>query len=112
MDISAVSPNISPAGSGAAGSRGEDAQIKALEQRLSQLEKEKRAAAQSKDTEKERRIEKQIQEIQRRIEQLRQKESEKAGAGRGQEPSGQDVQNSREMQLGSPGLGNYSDQYA
>lgn len=48
-----------------------DSKIKALEQKIQQLNVDKQKAKQKKDVETERKIEKQIQQLQQRIEQLR-----------------------------------------
>ena len=55
----------------------EDPQIKNLEQKLLQLNKEKDHAQKAKDLDKVRELEQKIQEIERRLEELRKKKTQK-----------------------------------
>lgn len=58
-------------------SAAEDPQIKNLEQKLLQLNKEKDNAQKAKDLDKVRELEQKIQEIERRLEELRKKKDQK-----------------------------------
>ena len=73
---------ISPASSGASGvsmgaMSGENSRLKALEQKLGKLEKEKEKAAKAHNKDKERELEKEIQKVKQQIGQLKAKEGKK-----------------------------------
>ena len=76
MSINGISPSMIPISGGQSGG-GQNPQIKALEQKLMQLNSEKKKAAQNHDEEKVKELEKQLQEVEQKIEKLKQKEQKK-----------------------------------
>lgn len=76
MSINGISPSMISMSAGSCVS-GQNPQIKALEQKLMQLNSEKKKAAQNHDEEKVKELEKQIQEVEQKIEKLKQKEQKK-----------------------------------
>ncbi|MEY8336586.1 hypothetical protein AALB16_00935 [Lachnospiraceae bacterium 62-35] len=76
MNVNATGQN--PLATGADLSNGStNPRIKALEQKLQQLNNEKKKAVQEHDEEKAQKLEKEIQELRKQIEQLKQKEKQK-----------------------------------
>lgn len=76
MSINGISPSMISMSAGPSAG-GHNPQIKVLEQKLMQLNSEKKKAAQNHDEEKVKELEKQIQEVEQKIEKLKQKEQKK-----------------------------------
>ena len=99
-----ISPSLSSFGTGAAGNgSGNEAQIRSLEKKLTQLQDEKKKAVAAKDQKKVEKLEKKIQEEKKQIEELkrRQKKEEEEGE---YAPDGKMVK--------TPGAGDAVDEYA
>ena len=104
MNISGISPSASPAPANTnSPAGGADSQIKALEQKLQQLTKEKGKAVKAKDEDKAKKIEEQIQEIKKQIAELKRQKSKKHE--KEENPSSVQAEKARE-----PGLLRYLDE--
>lgn len=82
MNIHSISARNPINAKGSPGSA-EDSQIKNLEQKLLQLNKEKDKAQKAKALDKVRELEQKIQEIERRLEELRKKKAQKENGNTG-----------------------------
>ena len=88
MSINISGIGQTPIASGADLSSGSaNPRIKALEQRLQQLNNEKKKAVQEHDEEKVQKLEKEIQELEKQIEQLKQKEKLKKQRSKQDQPA-------------------------
>lgn len=104
MSIHSISPQ-SPSLSGKASGLKEDPQIKTLEQKLLQLNKEKEKAEKAKDADKVRELEQKIKEIERRLDELKSREAKKKD-----EIPKED--SSDKPSVTQSDVGNYVDEYA
>ena len=76
MNISGINPNLNiPATNSAPAGSGSGTELRSLEQKLAQLQKEKKEAVENKDIDKAKALEKEIQNVKRQIRQLKEKEN-------------------------------------
>ena len=101
MGISSIGANSLPPASGPQSRGGADAEIRALEQKLRQLNTEREKAVQRRDMDEKEKLEKQIREIEKQIERLKQQA--------GQKPSVPDTPAPQSPAPAPPGTGDYID---
>lgn len=100
MSIHSISAGTPALQGGASGSK-EESQIKTLEQKLLQLNKEKDKAKKSKDMDKVRELEQKIQKLERQLEELRNRKN------------GKEDETAQARPSASPDdMGNYVDEFA
>lgn len=103
--VNALTPLNQVSGKPMQDSGGGDSKIRSLENQLERLKGEKKKASEAGNQERARQIEKQIQEIQRQIAQLRKKQDIQEQAGK-QETKGA----ASRVRLKDPEVGNYIDE--
>lgn len=86
MNVNAVGFGMPSMEGGSFFGGGSDVRLKALEQKLLQLNQEKEKAIRNKDEEKVKKIEQQIENVRRQIEQLKRKKQQKEKVQKSENP--------------------------